>query len=213
VRDLSGKTPAEKAAFVKSLNVQPVKQVGTVTLPDDFTQDISPEGYVYLYSRGLAGADIKRWRIGYSARYDRVIFPVYWGRELVCYTGRTMKPIRRENPKFMKVVKNGIKNPYFVVNNLVSKDVVIVEDVVSAIRVGKVADSYALLSTHIPDNLVLRLSELYKRIHIWLDPDKRGKSIKLLRRYLSFGINMRVVLSQKDPKFYTDEEIRRYVYG
>lgn len=213
IRDLSGKTPAEKAAFIKSLDVKPVEQVGTVMLPHDFTKDLSPEGFVYLYSRGITNGDIKRWRIGYSARYDRVIFPVYWGQALVCYTGRTMRPITRTNPKFMKVVKAGTKNPYFVVNNLVSKDVVIVEDIVSAIRVGKIADTFALLSTHVPDTLILRLDEMYERICIWLDPDKRGKSIELFRRYVSFGMNVNVILSQKDPKYYSDEEIRGYVYG
>ena len=75
------------------------------------------------------------------------------------------------------------------------------------------SDTYALLSTHIPEDLVLELSKKYQTIFFWLDPDKRMKIVATARRYRAFGINARGILTDKDPKYYADGQIRRYING
>lgn len=213
VRDLSGKSPAEKAAFIRSLDVKPVKTVADMQLPHDYTRDIPPEGLLYLYRRGLKDSEIKRWKIGYSPRYDRIIFPVYDGHKLVFYEGRTLGKIDKDNPKYMKVYQSNARDTYFVARTIFSSEVVVVEDIVSAIRVSRVVDAYALLSTHVLDSLILQLCQKYDRIYLWLDPDKRSKCVGLMRRYQALSIPVHLIFSDKDPKFYSDEEIGGYVYG
>lgn len=213
VRDLSGRSPKDVAQFMKSLDVQPTKTVQQMRLPLDYTKEISAAGLAYLYMRGLTDADIKKWKIGYSAKYSRVIFPVYDGRNLIYFQGRTTLQVARDNPKWMNVYQAGRRDVYFIANQMFSHDVVLVEDIISAIRVSHVSDTYALLSTHIPEDLVLELSKKYSTIFFWLDPDKRIKIVATARRYRAFGINARGILTDKDPKYYTDGQIRRYIYG
>jgi len=213
MRDLSGRSMKEKAQFIRSLNVQPIKTLKDMRLPLDFTSEIPGAGLVYLYTRGLHDIDIKKWKIGYSPKYDRVIFPVYDGKKLVFYTGRTTSKVTKENPKYMNVYQSGRKEVYFIAKGIFNVDVVIVEDIVSAIRSSYTLDAFAMLSTHIPETLMLELANHYTTIYLWLDPDKRDKCVKLRRRYRAFGMNVRLIRSDKDPKFYDNKEIRRFIYG
>ena len=212
-RDLSGRSPKDVAQFMKSLDVQPTKTVQQMRLPLDYTKEIPAVGLAYLYMRGLTDADIKKWKIGYSAKYSRVIFPVYEGRDLVYFQGRTTLQVARDNPKWMNVYQAGRKDVYFVANQMFSHNVVLVEDIISAIRVSHTADAYALLSTHIPEKLVLYLAGLYDTLFFWLDPDKKMKIMATARRYRAFGINARGILTDKDPKYYTDGQIGGYIHG
>lgn len=213
IKNLDGISSAAKVAFIRSLDVKPTKAVAHVMLPSDYTSEITAQGLAYLYVRGIQDVDIKKWRIGYSPKYDRVIFPVYNNHKLVFFQGRTLSPVTRTNPKYMNVFQSNRREVYFVAKRLFCGDVVIVEDIVSAIRASYTLDVFAMLSTHVPEELVLALDKEYDNIYLWLDPDKRAKCIKMMRRYQAFGIKMRVILSDKDPKFYDDEEIRRLIYG
>ena len=212
-RDLSGKSPYEVAQFMKSLNVQPLKVIAQMRLPLDYTKEIPAKGLAYLYVRGVTDADIKKWKIGYSPKYSRVIFPVYEGRNLIFFQGRTILDITRDNPKWMNVYKSGRKDTFFIANQMFSHEVVVVEDIISAIRVSYTADAYAMLSTHVPEDLVLRLSKKYQAILLWLDPDKSKEIVALARRFRAFGINARSILTNKDPKYYTNKQIRRFIDG
>jgi DNA primase len=82
---------------MKSLNVKSTKTVMQMRLPLDYTKEIPAQGLAYLYVRGVTDADIKRWKIGYSPKYSRVIFPVYEGRNLVFFQGRTISEVTRES--------------------------------------------------------------------------------------------------------------------
>lgn len=213
IRDLSGKSPAEKAAFIKSLSAQPIQTMKDIRLPLDYTRELTVEALAYCYTRGLTDTDIKQWKFGYSHKYGRLILPVYKDRRLLFYQGRAMFPITKDNPKYMNVYQSGRRGVYFVACKMFSGDVVIVEDIVSAIRVSYTADAYAMLSTHVPEALILELDEQYNTIYLWLDPDKLRKCAKLMRRYRSLGIDIKLIRSDKDPKFYNNENIRRYIYG
>ena len=213
IRDLSGKSPRQVVQFMKSLNVESTKTVIDMRLPLDYTKDIPVLGVAYLYVRGMSDGDIKRWKVGYSPKYNRVIFPVYEGHKLIFFQGRTILPVTRDNPKWMNVFQSARRETYFIANKMFSHEVVVVEDIISAIRVSHTADAYAMLSTHIPEDLILELSKKYDVIYLWLDPDKKMKTFQAMRRYRAFGINVHLITSDKDPKYYTDEEIRRFIDG
>ena len=212
-RDLSGKSPRQVAQFMKSLNVQPIKTVQQMRLPLDYTKEIPAAGLSYLYTRGMSDGDIKRWKVGYSSKYSRVIFPVYEGHNLLFFQGRTILKVARDNPKWMNVYKSGRREIYFIANHLFSHEVVIVEDIISAVRVSHTVDAYAMLSVHIPEDLIVELAKKYEVIYLWLDPDKKMKTFNLMRRYRSFGLNVHLITTGKDPKYYSDDEVKRYIDG
>lgn len=105
-------------------------------------------------------------------------------------------------------------------------DIVITEDILSAIRVGCHCKAGALLGTAVSPE---KLSEILRdtgyateqlqwyeyeapsiRCAIWLDPDKAGaKSNRRLAHNLRMqGLQVTEIRTDKDPKYYSDTEIR-----
>lgn len=212
LRLASGLAPRDMARWCKTVNLKPEVQVKEVMLPLDFTTTIPARGLAWLYKWGITDADINGYGFGYSAFYDRVILPIYQDGELVYWSGRYLNDPTPESPKYMNVRQNRT-DIWFEVTNHNSADVVLVEDKLSTIRVGKTVDCYGLLYASVPDHIVFKLADRYERIAIWLDKDKRAKCVGYLHRYRSLGVDCRLIFSDKDPKFYTDDQIRRYVYA
>ncbi len=82
-----------------------------------------------------------------------------------------------------------------------------VEDILSAIRVGNHLPTLGLLYAYIPNDLIYALTQAYDKIILWLDPDKHGRMMGRVKLYRTMGLNVVMSRSNKDPKFYTDTEI------
>jgi hypothetical protein len=109
----------------------------------------------------------------------------------------------------MNVKARGRKDIYFDVCDWEnpSDDCVVVEDILSAIRVGKHLDTVALLNAYIPDDLLLRQLVTYEKVILWLDPDKWDRMSRKVKRFRSFNYNVIMIRANQDPKYYTDAEI------
>jgi hypothetical protein len=131
---------------------------------------------------------------------------VYW-------QGRGLNPPFEpgKNPKYMNVKAAGRDNIWFREHSWNTDEVVLVEDIISTIRVSRVIDAVGLLYAYIPDSLVLELSSEYKSIIFWLDPDKWNRMMHRVKRWRSFGINAKSIRSDHDPKFYTEDEIVEFL--
>jgi DNA primase len=92
--------------------------------------------------------------------------------------------------------------------------VVIVEDILSAIRIGESYPTVAVLGCKPGKGKLKQIAECGTEYIIWLDGDEPGqKGAKKLKSYLSqFGPVVNIV-TDEDPKCYTDEEIRKIVIG
>lgn len=88
----------------------------------------------------------------------------------------------------------------------------VVEDILSAIRVGRHCRTIACLTSSMPENIMLRLAGSgYTRCVVWLDNDNVGvnRKARQIERKLGMVFNEVVFVSDKqDPKHYTDEEVR-----
>lgn len=90
---------------------------------------------------------------------------------------------------------------------------VVVEDALSAVRVGRVAPSVAVLGTSINERELEVLGEPCarpKRVVLWLDGDKAGNQAKLKfkRRLELMGADVKVVNTPMDPKRYSNRQIQ-----
>lgn len=95
----------------------------------------------------------------------------------------------------------------------ISNTIVLVEDILSAIKVSRVIDSCALLKNQIHDILIYRLANLYDNCYLWLDPDMyEHMTKKLLPRVKPYFKECKVIMSEKDPKYLSTKEIRKYIY-
>jgi hypothetical protein len=188
------------------------EQTAQVKLPYDYSSKVSRIGLAWLFACGVTQPEIDQYKIGYSVSKDRVILPVYENGELVYWQGRYLGDDPKR-PKYINQAKAGRRDIYFKVVHDRFDKVVIVEDILSSINVGRVRDCYALLSAHVPDRLVFDLAERYKRILLWLDYDKGEKMGQWCLRYRSFGLSVSFLHTDKDPKYYSEKEIEELTGG
>lgn len=121
--------------------------------------------------------------------------------------------IRRLEKKPKVIVKGDVvgNEPLFRCQDT-TDTIVLVEDVLSAIKVSRVADSCALLKTAVHDVLLYRLASLYNNCVLWLDPDMHEHMTnKLLPRVKPYFNTSRIVMSKVDPKYLPTSEIKKYL--
>lgn len=175
-------------------------------MPANFDPSTWPlEPRVWLYKSGLSNATIKAHGFYWCERIKRVVLPVINGSKLVYWQARGFDPDRPKylNPKIDKpVYKSG---PYC------AGPIVLTEDILSAVKVGQIAEAWARLGTGpLSDTLLIELASTGREIAVWLDPDEAG--IKGRQRIGSqlraLGVSVRIIRAEQDPKYYSLDQIK-----
>lgn len=145
-------------------------------------------------------------RVLWSEERKRLIFPIYGDGSLLGYAGRYFGD-DDSKPKWF--TKGDLKNIIHLVGRS-DERLIIVEDIVSAIRVSKFGIGFPVFGNHVGIDRWKRIARMHVgalESIIWLDPDMHIKIIKESNLGASMGLRTRSILSDKDPKEYTDEEI------
>lgn len=180
-----------------------------VVLPRDFTSEIPTKGLLWLQKYGITSHDTYDFKFGFSKYYNRLIMPVYYDNVLVYWQGRYLDAPTREHPKYMNVSKRRTGDIYFKLGD--TPDKILVEDILSAIRIYRSGfSSIALLTSSISYDID-RQVDTDDTVYIWLDYDKKIEAIKYMNKLRSIGINAKRICTIKDPKCYKREEIVNYV--
>ena len=224
-KGIGERTPKQTLDYFNMLHQEVTKDAITntvkkISLPKDFTLDIPTKALLWVYKYGITDSEIKLFRFGWSETLQRLILPVYQDEQLIYYQGRTFDPITKTNSKYLNIRQAGAKNVFFRRNTLhnshdsISMDIhrlVIVEDILSCIKVGRYVDSLALLGSYVPKTLY-NILESYLSVYLWLDQDKIKESIKYSKSINSVvGIPARVVSTVLDPKECNDQTIKSKV--
>lgn len=193
---------------------------GAVAYPKDFTLDIPQASRLWLQCAGITAATAKHYGIGYSARSNRVIVPAYVDGELVAVLARSTTG---DKPKYIASMRTNYEI-FFSDASLIGdagtgvRAACITEDALSAIRVGTTVPSIALLGTATGLHRVAAVNAALQAIepacvYVWLDPDKAGRdaSRQLVRALVVMGWKVRQITSERDPKYYANADIRRYL--
>lgn len=194
----------------------------------DFMEGPIPiKAYRWLWKYVLSEEDIDKFNIGWSDLYNRVIIPIYeygqfgdtHARKLVGWIGRELDCQDKEERRAKKVAKYITRKNkkedrilFFAPGKgAFAETYVIVEDIISAIKVQKATGMtvVALLSSHVSSELMKKCQG--RRVYIWLDRDMLAKAIGYTTRFKQFGINASVVKTLKDPKEYNSFFIRRTI--
>jgi hypothetical protein len=198
-----------------SLLAGPIGAQRKVELPKDFTTEIPADGLVWLYRYGLTRTEIKHFKLGYSPSWHRVILPVYdKDAALIYWQGRYLGDYRKDKTtKYINQWNASRERIYFFNEaHSIEKGIVLVEDILSAIKVGRVVNSVALLFATIPRLLISNLvGQGYLKIWLWLDSDKAEYTARALIRLRNFNYPVRRVYSPKDPKCYTESSIKTFL--
>ena len=95
-----------------------------------------------------------------------------------------------------------------------SDTLVVVEDVISAIKVFKSDKSVTtvpLLGSTMPLKLTETILERFNKVFLWLDRDKAVEAVKISRNLKQKGIDSDVIITPKDPKEYNTGEIIQWL--
>ena len=117
------------------------------------------------------------------------------------------------DPLHPKYLTNGHKSrvPY-IKNKASPTSIILVEDVVSAIKIARFASSCSLLGATVPAEAIKWLSERFKTIRVWLDMDKASQSLLEASKLSQYVHDTRVILTPLDPKEYSNTELLNILF-
>lgn len=206
---------------IRGLNApfyEPVDVLDKHIVPPDATLDIPVEKLDWLLKYGITASEREYYKIQYTPKYDRIVIPVYDEQLLVGSVSRRLnsttpcKYITRTigTGQVFKAIRKEVKYPYVLV---------ITEDILSAIKVGRQFNAVSLLGTGVSDSKVaktLRYVQTFDicAVIVWLDNDTAGhRATKQFtdRWKLISDIPVIGVCTQHDPKVYQCSDIERYV--
>lgn len=182
------------------------------TLPSDCTGDWEEwplRGRLWLLHGGISECDGRKYGLTYSPKHDRVVLPVYntSSGKLKGYQMRSLNEV--DKPKYLTEV---FEKPFYWYSGHVSDTLVIVEDILSAIRVSKYHSSIAVLSSGMSDDVYSIIGKSkYTNFIVYLDNDNaqvKKSQLKIANKLKLLG-KVTVIKSDKDPKELSDTELER----
>lgn len=179
-----------------------------IVLPRDVDDTLPQKCWDYLANFALTEHDVKRNIILWSEYYQRLIFPYFNDTGLLAWQGRYLG----EEANKAKWFSQGKLHEFIhVVGNSNSRCVVLVEDTISAIKVAHnpAVCAVPLFGSHVSTTRMLQLKLLYDIMIVWLDRDKAIDSIKYSKKLNELGIKSRSIITELDPKCYSDGELLR----
>ena len=193
---------------------EPVEHV----LPRDLTLSwnmFPKEAINWLESGGLTAATGFSHGIGWSEYRKRLILPCRGhSGALLGYQSRAFRSLVPEGDRYIKYLTKRYGDILYHWEPG-SGDVVLVEDCLSAYRLGEAGyTGVALLGTALSKPLLLQLMAFHPdSITIWLDNDNttvRQNSRKIRHTLDSYAVadSVRVLSNASDPKHYTNEDIK-----
>lgn len=172
-----------------------------IFLPEDITLQLPIIAKNWLNKYEITDKEYLSNKLCFSPSKYSLIFPVWIEGNLEAYIGRYLGD-NHDHPKW---VGYGINNKlYYILHNstyINSTSLLVAEDIVSAIKISRFISCMPLFNAHISKEKLQRIYELgYKTLYIWLDPNKRNESIKFAEQARLYGLEARVIFSDKDPK-------------
>lgn len=180
-------------------------------LPDDFTTHLPDKALQWLGKYGITEEERIQHQIGWTDERESLVFTArdVWGNLLLVqfrYMGTGLeipKYYTRGYPEsILWTVQRGDDSGGVLC---------IVEDYVSAVRVGRTVSASPLWGSGLSLNQICRISDRYERLLIWLDKDKAGHAMKLRVKALPYYKSVSVIVTDLDPKGYNDEQIGKAV--
>jgi hypothetical protein len=170
-----------------------------VTLPDVTTSIPDPE--MQHLRNFLTDREIQSW-YQYSPSNKMIVF------NHVTHDNQKFWEGRRLYPK--QYISNGEK-PFLQLG--AGNVLVIVEDLISAIKVARYYGSLPLFGSFLSDKWAARIARLpnIRHVVVWLDYDKKNDMVKITNRLRILGLHATMAFSVYDPKVYTEGDIRRTV--
>jgi len=189
--------------------VEPIVQpLNPLDWPRDAQNEIPVKALTWIKQYGIMDAELREHDVQWSDDRQMLLFPIRnrWG-ELIAWQGRSFGSY---GSKWF--TKGDVANLIHILGGGVSSTIVLVEDIVSAIKVSRHAPCMHLFGTKIRLETLQRLSsgpKPYRRLLIWLDEDAARKAALAALQAYQLGFERVSYLSTpRDPKANSDDEIK-----
>lgn len=179
-----------------------------VELPRDCSKYIPAEPLSWLKRYGMTNEEIENNNFLWSSDTNQLIFPVLDSESnIMFYQGRFFP---KQKQKYNTSGNSEDVLVFFGDNT--GDDIVLCEDVVSAIKVGRQCSAQPIFGSYISLKRAKRLSKRFKRMVVWLDMDKAKESLKMALKFAyMFEQSPKVIATEKDPKELSDQEIKKHL--
>lgn len=188
----------------------PKAEDSALQFPADFTENIPVRLYDWLSKYDITPYEIRKNRIGWSPSLEAAIFPIFDKNDtIIAWQARDLS----DRAKRQKYITYGPIGDILDLRGIWAKTdriVIVVEDLISAIKVGRIYQTMPTYGCRLPVKAVLKLQERFKRIGIWWDSDKTNEAYMAALRASQFMPSF-VVNSPKDPKEYNAQEIHAFI--
>lgn len=186
-------------------------------MPYDATTDTSkwhPAARAWIRKYGITDKEISEHGIFYSNYKGRVGLPT-WDKSGIAHISYRKIHKTDLGPKYLTegCSSAAIISSQRLAGSLSPTTIIIVEDLLSAIKCARVCNAVALNGVHLSDKLLSNIVKEYNKIVIFLDDDCRQvklNEIAIKNRIEQFGKDVTIVHSIKQPKELTEDEIRIY---
>jgi hypothetical protein len=183
-------------------------------LPDDFTWDVPARCWEWLLQYGLP-YDYWKPIVGWSEKYQRMVFRV--GDPLSFSIGRLLPQESRDESQHATYGHKrkwhvwGDAHKHVEIFGKSNGTIVLVEDLISAHKVGQVSECIPLFGTQISPALLYYLRQR-DNIILWLDKDQ-GDTMPQKSNNLSIltGLPVNYIISDRDPKEYNANQISHFI--
>lgn len=181
-----------------------IKEKNDVCLPLDCNTDLPASTLLWLNKFNITLKEARDNKFKWSPSKELLIFPVY-GHDstLLFWQGRYFG----KDKKSKYISRGKSQDLLHIINPSISEEIILVEDLLSAIKIGRQNAAIPIWGSHISINTFKRLFLQFKSVGVWLDSDKMKEAVK----YASIGSQLgstRVLYTQLDPKCYSDEQIQ-----
>lgn len=187
-------------------------EINVIRLPTDFNFAIPLTQKMWLHKYDLTEKEIRVNKIGWSFMNQYLIFPIYDKHNtLLMWVARNFKTDNRANsPKYITIGKKG--NILHILGNYPeSNTLVLVEDLVSAIKIARIGPTMPLFGAILSREQALNISKMYKNIVFWLDKDKHSEAIKQSEKFAHVFDHVGIVSTPEDPKELRTVEARNHL--
>lgn len=178
-----------------------------IELPSDITTVLPERAVKWLDKYELTETEKNQFL--WSEQYQRLIYPVYdLYDNLLFYQGRAFN---QDNGKHSKYSTQGFGNKIFHLIGPEQPRLIVVEDVVSALKISRQAYVMPLWGSQISPERVRMLSGMVFKLWIWLDKDKAEYSLKTRQMASPYFDEVRCIITDKDPKEYSNDKIMEII--
>ena len=192
------------------------KPATSIVLPADVTTTLPTEARQWLEQYQLSRLDLQQNHVMWSDKWSRLIFPYFDDTGLIAWQGRYvpcgMNKVEINGKIPAKWFSQGKIHEIIHPIKVRNRTAILVEDIISAIKVSQFAGSIPIFGSSISAKQFLRLKTLVDRVYLWLDPDMRTKSVSMASLGKLMGLETHVIFSDKDPKDHDHASIAN-IYG